>query len=163
MNLTVSTIAKSIADYLAALPDTPFAGVAMYEDPNQQGSQPPCMFLQVRYGRLTKEMSGYWVRRLGLDLVYLLDYNLPDLQQRYQAAGEALDLALETFPYSDGETESGTVLLRAYDREWNIDLDELHYKFELRERVNIPEAAVKMQTMDLNEEVKHDEQTQNTI
>lgn len=151
MNLTVSTISKSLADYLAPI----LPGVAMYEDPNQQGSQPPCMFLQVRYGRLTKEMSGFWVRRLGLDLVYLLDYNLPNLQQLYQQAGEALDLALETFPYSDGETESGTVLLRAYDREWNIDLDELHYKFELRERVTLPKPEeVKMQTLEINQYMK---------
>lgn len=149
MNLTVSTISKSLADYLAPI----LPGVAMYEDPNQQGSQPPCMFLQVRYGRLSREMSGYWLRRLGLDLVYLLDYNLPDLQRRYQTAGEALDIALETFPYSDGATEGKTVLLRTYDREWNIDLDELHYKFELRERVNIPEQSVKMQTMDLDEDI----------
>ena len=149
MNLTVSTISKSIADYLAPI----LPGVAMYEDPNQQGSQPPCMFLQVRYGRLSREMSGYWLRRLGLDLVYLLDYNLPDLQRRYQTAGEALDIALETFPYSDGVTEGKTVLLRTYDREWNIDLDELHYKFELRERVNTPEQFAKMQTMDLDEDI----------
>lgn len=149
MNLTVSTVSKSLADYLAPI----LPGVAMYEDPNQQGSQPPCMFLQVRYGRLSREMSGYWLRRLGLDLVYLLDYNLPDLQRRYQTAGEALDIALETFPYSDGVTEGKTVLLRTYDREWNIDLDELHYKFELRERVNTPEQFAKMQTMDLDEDI----------
>lgn len=157
MNLTVSTIAKSIADYLAALPDTPFAGVAMYEDPNQQGSQPPCMFLQVRYGRLTKEMSGYWVRRLGLDLVYLLDYNLPDLQRQYQTAGEALDIALETFPYSDGAAGADPTLLRTYDREWNIDLDELHYKFELRERVTLPKPeTVKMDVLELNEYMRQE-------
>lgn len=153
MNLTVSTISKSLADYLAALPDTPFAGVAMYEDPNQQGSQPPCMFLQTRYNRLSKEAGGYWLRTLGIDLVYLLDYNLPNLQQLYQQAGEALDLALETFPYSDGEAGAEPVLLRTYDREWNVDLNELHYKFELRERVNIPEQFVKMQTMDLDEDI----------
>lgn len=158
MNLTVSTLARSLADYLAPV----LPGVAMYEDPNQQGSQPPCMFLQTRYNRLKLEMGGYWLRTLGLDLTYLLDYNLPDLQQRYQAAAEALDLVMETFPYSDGSS-TGQALLRAYDRSWTVDLDALHYKFELRERVNIPEAAVKMQTMDLNEEVKHDEQTQNTI
>lgn len=157
MNFTISTLAKSIADYLAALPDTPFAGVTMYEDPNQQGSQPPCMFLQVRYGRLSREMSGYWLRRLGLDLVYLLDYNLPDLQRRYQTAGEALDIALETFPYSDGATEGKTVLLRTYDREWNIDLDELHYKFELRERVTLPTPeAVKMQELELTEHMRQE-------
>lgn len=149
MNLTVSTISKSLADYLAPI----LPGAAMHEDPNQQGSQPPCMFLQVRYGRLTKETSGYWIRRLGLDLVFLLDYNLPDLQQRYQTAGEALDLALETFPYSDGGAGAEPVLLHTFDREWNVDLNELHYKFELRERVNIPEQFVKMQTMDLDEDI----------
>lgn len=158
MNLTVSALARSLADYLAPV----LPGVAMYEDPNQQGSQPPCMFLQTRHNRLKLEMGGYWLRTLGLDLTCLLDYNLPDLQRQYQAAAEALDLVMETFPYSDGSGE-GRALLRTYDREWKVDLDALHYKFELRERVNIPEAAVKMQTMDLNEEVKHDEQTQNTI
>lgn len=151
MNLTVSTISKSLADYLAPI----LPGVAMHEDPNQQGSQPPCMFLQVRYGRLIKETSGYWVRMLGLDLVYLLDYNLPDLQQLYQQAGEALDLALETFPYSDGGAGAEPVLLRTYDREWNIDRNELHYKFELRERVTLPKPEeVKMQTLEINQYMK---------
>ena len=148
MNLTVSTISKSLADYLAPI----LPGVAMYEDPNQQGSQPPCMFLQTRYNRLKIEMGGYWLRILGLDLAFLLDYNLTDLQQRYQAAAEALDLVMETFPYSDGSGE-GQALLRTYDREWKVDRNELHYKFELRERVNIPEQFVKMQTMDLDEDI----------
>ena len=148
MNLTVSTISKSLADYLAPS----FPGVTFYEDPNQQDSKPPMMFLQTRTNRLTLETGGFWLRTLGIDLVYLLEYNLPNLQQLYQAAGETLDLLMETFPYSDGTTE-GTVLLRTYDREWNIDLDELHYKFELRERVSIPETYPKMQTMDYDEVV----------
>ena len=152
MNLTVSTISKSLADYLAPS----FPGVTFYEDPNQQGSKPPMMFLQTRTNRLELETGGYWRRIMGLDLVYLLEYNLPNLQQLYQAAGETLDLLMETFPYSDGETE-GTALLRTYDREWNIDLDELHYRFEIRERVSIPEKYVKMQTMDYNEDLKDGE------
>lgn len=147
MNLTVSTISKSLADYLAPS----FPGVTFYEDPNQQGSKPPMMFLQTRTNRLTLETGGYWIRTLGIDLVYLLEYNLPNLQQLYQAAGETLDLLMETFPYSDGTTQG---LLRTYDREWNIDLDELHYRFELRERVSIPQEYVKMQTMDYNEDIK---------
>lgn len=148
MNLTVSTLARSLADYLAPV----LPGAAMYEDPNQQGSQPPCWFLQTRYNRLKLEMGGYWLRTLGLDLTYLLDYNLPDLQRQYQAAAEVLDLVMETFPYSDGSSE-GQVLLRTYDRGWTVDLDAMHYKFELRERVNIPEQFVKMQTMDLDEDI----------
>lgn len=147
MNLTVSTLARSLADYLAPV----LPGVAMYEDPNQQGSQPPCMFLQTRYNRLKLEMGGYWLRTLGLDLTYLLDYNLPDLQRQYQAAAEALDLVMETFPYSDGSSE-GQALLRTYDREWTVDLDAMHYKFELRERVTLPKPDVpKMQELELHQ------------
>ena len=149
MNLTVSTISKSLADYLAPF----FPGVTFYEDPNQQGSKPPMMFLQTRTNRLELETGGYWRRIMGLDLVYLLEYNLPNLQQLYQAAGETLDLLMETFPYSDGTTE-GTVLLRTYEREWNIDLDELHYKFEIRERVSISKEYAKMMTMDYDEDIK---------
>lgn len=150
MNLTVTTIAKSLADYLAPC----FPSVAFYEDSNQQGSIPPCMFLQTRYNYTTLETGGLWRRRLGLDLTYLEDYNLPDLQQRYQRAGETLDLLMETFPYSDGET-ARTILLRAHEREWRVDLDALHYRFELLERVSIPEEYVKMQMMDYDEEVKN--------
>ena len=149
MNFTISTLARSLADYLS--PTLP--GVTMYEDPNQQGSKPPMMFLQVRYSSLARETGGFWRRRLGLDLTYLLDYHLPDLQRRYQAAAEALDPVMETFPYSDGAAE-GTVLLRTYDREWNIDLDALHYRFELRERATLPEDFHPMETMDCREEVR---------
>lgn len=149
MNFTLSNLARSLSDYLA--PTLP--GVTFYEDPNQQGSKPPMMFLQTRYSSLTLETGGFWRRRLGLDLTYLLDYHLPDLQRRYQAAAEVLDLVMETFPYSDGAAE-GTVLLRTYDREWRIDLDALHYRFELRERVTLPEDFHPMETMDYHEEVR---------
>lgn len=147
MNFTIQTIAKSLADYL-----TPsFPGVTFYEDPNQQDSKPPMMFLQQRYAHIEpRRNNGYYLRRIGLDLTYLLDYNMPNMQQLYQQAAERLDLLMETFPYSDG---TDTNLLRTYDREWRIDLDALHYKFELQVFVEIQETAVKMQTMDYNEEV----------
>ena len=148
MNFTISTIAKSLADYLAPS----FPGVTFYEDPNQQDSKPPMMFLQQRYAHIEpRRNNGYYLRRIGLDLTYLVDYNLPDLQQQYQQAAEQLDLRMETFPYSDG---TDTALLRTYDREWRIDLDALHYKFELRVWVTIPEDSVKMETMDYDERLK---------
>lgn len=148
MNFTIQTIAKSLANYLASS----FPGVTFYEDPNQQGSKAPMMFLQQRYAYVEpRRNNGYYLRRIGLDLTYLVDYNLPDLQQQYQQAAEQLDLLMETFPYTDG-TETG--LLRTYDREWRIDLDALHYKFELQVWVTIPETAVKMETMDYDERLK---------
>ena len=148
MNFTIQTIAKSLANYLASS----FPGVTFYEDPNQQGSKAPTLFLQQRYAYVEpRRNNGYYLRRIGLDLTYLVDYNLPDLQQQYQQAAEQLDLLLETFPYSDG---TDSTLLRTYDREWRIDLDALHYKFELQVWVTIPETAVKMQTMDYDEGLK---------
>lgn len=148
MNFTVSAITQSLADYLAPV----LPGVTMYEDPNQQGTDPPCMFLQQRYSYLTLQTGGYWLRRIGLDLTYLLDYNLTDLQTQYQTAAESLDLVMETVPYNDG---TGTALVRTYDREWRIDLDAMHYRFELRERVKLPKDAnqTKMQTMDYNQQI----------
>lgn len=148
MNFTITTVARSLADYLAPV----LPGVTFYEDPNQQDSAMPCAFLQQRYAYLELRTGGRWLRRIGLDLTYLEDYNLTDLQRRYQKAAEALDLVLETFPYTDG---ADTTLLRAYDREWRIDADALHYKFELRVTVSIPEDAELMQTIqELDMEVR---------
>ncbi len=150
MNFTVNTIAISLAEYLA-----PFLpGVMFLQDPAQQGVQTPCMFLQQRYSYITLQTGGYYYRRIGLDLTYLEDYNLPNLQELYQQAAEILDLNMETFAYNDG-ISTGTVLIRTYDRQWRIDLDALHYKFEIRERVSIPDTTqTKMQTIqELTEEV----------
>ena len=91
MIFTLTTLARSLADYLEPV----MPGVTMYEDPNQQGTETPAMFLQQRYGSIKKQLDGYYLRTLGLDLTYLEDYNLTDLQQKYQRAGEALDLVME--------------------------------------------------------------------
>lgn len=151
MNFTTGTIARSLADYLAPV----LPGVSFYEDPNQQGTRVPCMFLQQRYSYIEKRQARRWLRRIGLDLTYLEDYNLPNMQQLYQQAAQTLDLVMETFVYSDGDSKK-TTLLRTYDREWRIDLDALHYKFELRVWVELPETLTLMQTMDYHEEVMND-------
>ena len=143
MNFTISTMARSLAAYLAStFPDTTF-----FEDPNQQGTEVPAMFLQQRYSYIEKRQGGRFLRRIGFDLTYLLDYNLPDMQAQYEKAAEKLDLVMETFPYSDGETQS---LLRTYNREWRIDLD---YKFELQVWVSKSEEFAKMERMDYTQDV----------
>lgn len=148
MNLTTETVAKSLAAYLSPL----FPDVTMYENPNQQGTHVPCMFLQQRSSTIKLQTGGYWLRTLKLDLTYLIGFNLPDMQQRYTKAAEVLDLAMETFPYTDGSGETATPL-RAFDREASIDLDALHYKFELRARVSVPAEYEKMQELELNERI----------
>lgn len=144
MTFTLTTLAQSLADYLAPV----LPGFTFYEDPNQQQLITPCAFLQTRYGRWEQEVGGYWIRTLGLDLTCLEDCNLPDLQRRYQSTAEALDEVMALFPYTDGGDAPPT-LLRAHDRDWRIDLDALHYKFELRLRVSRRAETAKMQDMTL--------------
>lgn len=146
MNFTTATVASSLASYLAAF----LPGVVFYPGPNQQGTQTPCMFLQQRYSYITLQPGGRWIRKIGLDLTYLVDYNLPNLQELYLAAAEALDLAMETFPYTDGGERA---LLRTHDRQWTIDLDALHCKFELRIRVSQPERENPMESISYHPEV----------
>lgn len=149
MTVTLLTIAKSIADYLA--PYLP--GVQWEEDPTQQGVTPPCAFVQQRYANTERRQAGRKFQRIGLDITYLDNYNLPNLQQKYLAAAEAIDPVLDTIPYNNG-TE--TTLIHTFDREWRIDEDALHYKFEVRLWVYIEEPEVKMRTMDYDEEVVTD-------
>lgn len=149
MNFTISTLAQSLAAYLAPV----LPGVTFFENPNQQGSATPCMFLQQRYSYIKVKTSGRFLRRIGLDLTYLEDYNLPNLQQLYQQTAETLDLVMETFPYLDGSGDTAQ-LLRTYDREWRIDLDAMHYKFELKVWVDTPEDGTPMETLNYNESVK---------
>ena len=54
MNYTVETVADSLSDYLKVfLPEFSF-----YQDPNQQGTKIPCMFLQQRYSNIKLETGG---------------------------------------------------------------------------------------------------------
>lgn len=146
MTFSTENLAASLAAYLAPY----FPGVTFYPGPNQQGTEPPCMFLQQRYSYPDLQQDGRRRLRIGLDLAYLLDYNLPNMQLQYQEAADTLNVVMETFPYSDG---TGTALLRTYDKEARIDLDALHYKFEVRVWVSLPETPVMMQTMDYTEDV----------
>lgn len=146
MTFATANLAASLAAYLAPY----FPGVTFYTGPNQQGTLPPCMFLQERYSYPELQQDGRRRIRVGLDLTYLEDYNLPNMQQLYQSAVDTLNVVMETFPYSDC---TDTALLRTYDKESRIDLDALHYKFEVRVWVSLPETPVMMQTMDYTEDV----------
>jgi hypothetical protein len=125
MNYAVDKFAKSLAAYLSDL----IPGITFYEDPRQQKTKLPAMFLQLMSSDIKPLVGGRLRLTLRFDLTCLEDYNLPDLQMRYQATSQVLDLTMETFPYSDGEEEG---LLRTYNRQAQIDLDALHYKFDLQ-------------------------------
>ena len=150
MNFSLKNVAKSLADYLSPS----FPGLTFYEDPAQQALDCPCAFLQLRSSNTQRRIRGWQYRDILLDLTYLEDYNLPDLQQRYQAAAEILDDVMASFPYSD---ESGTILMLTYERQWRIDLDALHYNFSIHVQQEPDEPFNPMQTLQVNEVAKDEE------
>lgn len=149
MTFTMPGLARSLADYLA-----PFLpGVDFYADPNQQGTAPRALFLRQTNAKITKRMSGRFLRKLGLDLVYLEQLNIVDTESRLQAAADVLDRRLETFPYSGGGDEK-PILLRTYERRWEITDSTLHYKFDLQLWLTPDEDAALMMSIEtLNMEV----------
>lgn len=146
MTFTIGNIARSLADYLAPI----FPEVTFFEDPNQQGTTIPAMFLQQRYASIDRKIGQRFFRKIGLDLTYLEDYNLPNMHQKYLAAAEKLDMALGSFPYTEGE-ESAVIL--TYDRTWTLDLDALHYKFEIRVWIQPEETKNPMERLEYRQEV----------
>lgn len=148
MNFTMPALSRSLANYLSpSLPD-----VSFYADPNQQGTADRALFLRQTNARITKQVGGRFLRRLGLDLVYLEQLNSVDAETRLQAAADVLDQRLETFPYSSGEEKA--VLLRTYERNWEISDSTLHYKFDLQLWLTYEEdAALMMSIQELNMEV----------
>lgn len=148
MTFTMPALSRSLAEYLApSLPDVTF-----YADPNQQGTASRALFLRQTNARITSQVGGRFLRRLGLDLVYLEQLNSVDAETRLQAAADVLDQRMETFPYSSGEEKA--VLLRTYERHWEIMDSTLHYKFDLQLWLTYQEDAALMQSIEkLNMEV----------
>lgn len=122
----------------------------VYDSPSQQGTVLPALFITYRGEQsLEGQTGGRWLRRLRFDLAYLEELNLPDLGDRYRAAAETLDLALHTIRYADG------LPLRCRKRNWFVELDSLHYQFDLAVLVSIPDGAVKMKELqDVKEDLK---------
>lgn len=142
MIFTMQGLTRSLADYLApALP-----GVTFYDNPNQQGTKMPSMFLQRTRAKIALKMGGRFLRQLGLDLVCLVDYNQVDMDDQYARIAETLDELMETFPYSNGEGGK-SILLRTHERNWSIQDDALHYKFDLKLWVGRSEDDVLMQSI----------------
>ncbi|MDR0905763.1 MAG: hypothetical protein LBN00_06275 [Oscillospiraceae bacterium] len=105
------------------------------------------------------------MRTLNFDLVYLEDFDLVDLYDRYQAAAEVLDDGLELFkfPYTTenaitGETVENFAFIRTYDRDWSIDLGALHYKFRVELEVSreLPPIPKMLEIQSLTETIKEE-------
>lgn len=125
---------------------TALPGVTVYDNPSQQGTRLPALFITCRgTQRIEDQIGGRWLRKLRYDLCYLERHNRPDLGERYIRAAEALDGALESVSYPDG------LPLRLEKRGWFVELDSMHYQFDLNIRVRLPYTPNFMESMNLKE------------
>lgn len=147
MVFSLELLTLSLANHLSPF----FRQASFYADPNQQSTKTPCFFVQQRFASIEDKIGGRFLRKIGVDLVYLLDYNLPDMQRQYQNAADTLDEVLDLFLYSDG-VESAW--MRPEKRNWTISLDELHYKFDIHAWCAPVESVPKMEEMDYGETIK---------
>lgn len=136
--LTIPLITSAMADLLGAVFPEDLGSI--YNNPRQgQGNLPAWYINYIPQSGPVKDMNTRYWRNFGIDLVYINDYNLPDLYDEYAAKAELLDQFAELFNYfyTDSAGERKSVILRTYDRNWTIDLQALHYKFNLKIRANL--------------------------
>jgi len=129
--ISVDIISLSLAGTLEAqFPDS-----TVYDNPNQQGTELPAWFIIFMPGTsINKEIGNRYKRTLNVDLVYLEDFNLADLYDRYRRAAERLDEILDKLSSPDGAEQW---LIHTFDRKWRIDPSALHYEFRLEIRVSV--------------------------
>lgn len=132
--------AYALANYLESfLPDITF-----YENPVQQQTETPCLFLQQTNTRVKSELSGRKRWEIGMELTGKLKQHIPDLQQQYIRLAQTLDEVLDTIPNSNGLAQP----MRTFNRKWDIREDGLHYTFQLILRVYSQENSSLMRRME---------------
>lgn len=112
-----------------------------YVGPSIQNTELPCVFITpmpnstVRPDTVNFDRS--FLRTLKFDMCYMVQYNTNNLFELYQSKADILDYNMEFIPYyylDDNQIEQ-RALIRAYNRNHTVDLNGLHYKFELKLRV----------------------------
>lgn len=122
------TIHKSLASLVLQV--TPNAYI--YDNPNQQGTHLPAWFIVHREPvNIKEDLHGrYWLN-YGIDLYYMLDFNLPHLFDDYAAIADQLGEISEYLPIYGYEN----VVTHTYERSWGMYMDALKFSLNLKFRV----------------------------
>ena len=158
--ISLELISQALGGVLSA----EFPESTVYDNPNQQNTSLPAFFINFMPGSgIAKQIGNRYMRTLRIDLVYLEDYNLPDLYDRYKHAAELLDEKLELIKYNCSYEDPDTgglvelqCLLRTFDRQWRVELSALHYEFrmELRVSIKLPQIPKMEVIEELSEKIK---------
>lgn len=141
MKVTIHTILDSIAKHL----QTGFENIPVYAGENQQGTELPCFFVMLTNPEISKQMTGFWMRDIGLDVVYLQKRNEPNSNLALYRVQEWLDEHMGMIPILDG---TDTAQVHTYEQDASVQDQELHYKFHLRMRIYVPNRQEVMREME---------------
>lgn len=143
MMFTLVDLFQSIAGVLARHWDYP-----VYISPNQQGTKFPCFFLFTMPSTVEKGMDARFVRDIGIDIVFVQERNIVNGNDEIIDIAEILDCEMELLPY---EKEKERAWIRTYERQWQIEDEELHYQFHVREHVNIEQDNQRMEVLEVDD------------
>ncbi len=149
MTFTLTNLLYSIA----AMLDTQFPDLPVYINTNQQGTQFPCFFVFVMDPTIKDEIDRRRMRRIGLDIVYIQQRNVPNIDSNNVAMQDALDELFDMITYTDGETSTA---IHCYENAGHVTDDDLHYQFYIDARVSTPIAENPMTTESTDVGIKGD-------
>ncbi len=141
MKATIYNIIDSIARYL----QLEFSDIPIYAGENQQGTDYPCFFIMLTNPQMSKQMSGTWLRDIGLDVVYVQKRNELNSNLKLYTVQEWLDVHMGMIPLTDG---TDTAQVHTYEREASVQDQDLHYKFHMKIRVFVPEPQEVMRELE---------------
>ena len=130
---------QNVINSLAALLTKQYPDYPVYDSQNQQGTKFPCFFIFFMPSTTEEHAGNRYYRDLGVDIVFVQQRNLVNGNQKIQEIAEYAD-------NSDLRT-----LLPTSERQWNIEDEELHYQFHIRQRVALQAKENLMSDMEEND------------
>lgn len=129
--ISTQTIHASIASVIKSIDEN----ANIYDNPNQQGTVYPAWFIvhrspvEVRrdFGRINK--GNRYEVTYQIDIVYMIQQNIPRMFDQYIQIAEQLDSKLEYLPIFGTDT-----VIHVYDRTWNLEMNAMRYSATLRIR-----------------------------
>jgi hypothetical protein len=126
---------ENLISSIAVMLDNAF-GLPVYVDTNQQSTDYPCFFIFLVNPSIDDEIDRRRFRNIGIDVVYVQQRNMPDIDSNNTAMIDALDELLDTITYSNDDDE--TAILHCYEHSAHVTDDDLHYQFRVKIHVTTP-------------------------
>lgn len=150
MTFTFEKLIDSIAGQLAEN----FKDVPIYDSPSFNTSY-PCFYVFLVNPKIEDGIDETYIRETMLDIVYIQERDSSAQNVELINVLEKLDECMDMITYVDGDESA---LLHTYERNGNIEDQELHYKLRIKQRMSVDKEHIYMDEMEEeNAEIKGNE------